>query len=172
MELQYKQTLAQNNLREADLPEDAKLGIEKINDILKGFVLVEKKGKKPTDKAMKTLKAMDKWVSYEILDFVHDTDKNDDEMPDNTDEVVDELQEQASQEDSPEKKLGQAVDKELEEMFKNGRKEWDVDSIKKVAPKTYHILYSTYDEEEENGVTTTNYSLMETDEQVFTLTKK
>ena len=172
MELTYKSTLAKHNLKESQLPEDARLGIEKINDVLKGFVLVERKGKKPTDKAMKTLKAMDKWVTYEILDLVHDTDKNDDEMPDNADEVVEELQEQANEEESPEKKLGQAVEKEMEEMFKTGRKDWDVQSIKSASPKTYHLLYSTYDDDEENGVSTTNYSLIETEDEVFTLTKK
>jgi hypothetical protein len=171
MELTYKQTLAENNLRESDLPEDARIGIEKINDIMKGFALVEKKGKKPTDKAMKTLKAMDKWVSYEILDFVGDRENND-EMPENTEQVVEELQEQANGDDSAEKKLGQAIETEMEEMFKTGKTKWDVESIKGVAPKVYNLLYKTYDEEEENGIETSAFTLIETEEEVFTLNKK
>ena len=38
--------------------------------------MLEKSGKKPTAKTIRKVKAMDKWVCYEIYDQVNDTDKN------------------------------------------------------------------------------------------------
>ena len=51
-----------------ELPEDARTGIEQIKDVEKAINMLSNRGKKPTDKTLKKLRAMDKWVYYEILD--------------------------------------------------------------------------------------------------------
>jgi hypothetical protein len=81
IELQYKKALAQYNLSESKLPEDAQIGISIVTDTLKAANMLEKRGKSISEKTIKKIKAMDKWIYYEILDTVNDTDKNEDEMP-------------------------------------------------------------------------------------------
>jgi hypothetical protein len=81
MEYQYKKAMEEYELTYGKLPEDAQTGIDQIKDIEKAILMLEKNGKSPTEKTMKKIRAMDKWVYYEILDFVHDTDKNEDDMP-------------------------------------------------------------------------------------------
>ena len=56
MELQYIKALKEHSLRVNDLPEDAQTGISEINKILKGFSMIEKRGLKPTQSAMKNIK--------------------------------------------------------------------------------------------------------------------
>ena len=73
MDLKYKKEMEKHGLSYAELPEDAQTGIDAINDVLRGFNMLEKKGQRPSAKAVKKLNAMDKWVYYEILDVVNDT---------------------------------------------------------------------------------------------------
>lgn len=179
MELRYEKAMEEYDLSYADLSEDAKTGIDGIKDVLKGISMLEKKGKKVTQKTMNKLKAMDKWVYFEILDQVHGTDKNEDEMPEDPDEVIDEIKEQASgssesdkpKEQTPEEKLGYEIDAELKKMFESGKKEWSIEEVKSSAKKTYNVLFDTYEEGDENGIKTTNYSLLEQGEQTFVISK-
>lgn len=81
----------------------------------------------------------------------------------NKDEMVNEVDE-----------LGLQVEKELEEMFATGEKEWDIEDIRKVAKKTYDLIFDNYEDGEENGIETSNFSLLEKEdeEMVYKLTKK
>lgn len=179
MELRYEKAMEEYNLSYADLSEDAKTGIDGIKDVLKGIAMLEKRGKKVTQKTMNKLKAMDKWVYFEILDQVQGTDENEDEMPEDPDEVVDEIKEQASggsesekpKEQTPEEKLGYEIDAELKKMFESGKKEWNSEEVKSTAKKTYGVIFDTYEEGEQNGIKTSNYSLIEKGEQVFLISK-
>ena len=181
MELQYQKAMAEYNLAYKDLPEDAQVGIDNIRDVQKGITMLEKKGKQVQPKTLKKISAMDKWVYYEILDHVQGTDENDDDMGVDAKEVVKEIKQQAgelkSESAAPEltadQKKALAIEAELEAMFKSGTKEWDIDSINTAAPKTYAELFEAYDDEDkENGVATSRYSLLETSERIFTITKK
>jgi hypothetical protein len=172
MELKYKNALKENNLSISELPEDAKIGISNIDDVLKGIAMLEKRGKKPTEKTFSKLKAMDKWVYYEILDYLNDTEKNDDDIPYESDEVLDELKDENENEPNKDSSQGMKVEEALETMFATGKKEWSIDEIKGSSKILYDIIFDNFDEEEENGIETSRYKLIETDEQVFTLTKK
>ena len=94
MELKYVAELEKYDLSVSDLPEDAKVGIEQINQVQRAISMLEGKGKSPSQKTLNKLKAMDKWVSYEIIDFANETDKNDDDMPYDSDEIVDEIEDE------------------------------------------------------------------------------
>ena len=144
MELQYQKAMEENDLQLSDLPEDAITGIENINDVLKAVKMLEKSGKLPTPKTMKKLKAMDKWVYYEILDHLHGTDKNEDEIPED-------------------------IEGQLESMMKSGKTTWSFNEIKQHAKKTWDVLFNSYEEGGENGIKTNKYSLIETEEHIFTL---
>ena len=70
--------------------------------------------------------------------------------------------------------LGLQIEDELTQMYETGEKEWDIEDIRKVAKKTYDLIFDNFDDDEENGVETSSYSLLEKDgeEMVFMLRKK
>jgi hypothetical protein len=180
MELKYKKSMEEHDLTYNELPDDAKIGIDNINDILKSKRMLEKVGKSLTPKALAKIKTYDKWVHYEILDFVHDTDNNDDEAPD-LDDVEDEIEdklnnseeeeEEEEMEDEAPTQQGLQIEQELQQMFENGHLSCTIEEVRTHAPKTYNVLFDTYQEGEENGVVTSNFSLMENNKK-FILTKK
>lgn len=89
----YQKLMAEHKLTVAQLPEDAKIGITAIMNIEKAISMAEKKGKKISPDTIAKIKANDKWVVNEILDFLDDTDKNADEIPHEEEEVIDEIKE-------------------------------------------------------------------------------
>ena len=169
MELKYKEALEEHDLSISELPEDAKIGITNINDVLKGIAMLEKKGKQPSQATYNKVRAMDKWVYYEILDYLNDTDKNEDEIPFESEEILEEIQEdEAPKVDSK----GLLVEADLEKMYNTGKKVWAIDEIKSASNLIFDIVFDNFDEDDENGVETNRYKLIETDEEIFTLTKK
>jgi hypothetical protein len=70
--------------------------------------------------------------------------------------------------------LGLQIEAELDSMYEQNQKEWDIEDIRKVAKKTYDLIFDNYDDDEENGVETSNYSLLEKkdEEMVYILRKK
>ena len=122
MELQYEKAMKENELTYSDLSEDAQTGVDGIKDVLKGLNMLEKKGKKPTEKTLKKIRAMDKWVYYEILDQLHGTDKNEDEMPEDADEIVGEIKNQIEGEQPKVDKLALEIESELEKVYQAGKK--------------------------------------------------
>lgn len=183
MELQYEKALKEHKLKVSDLSEDAKVGVEQINGVLNGIKMLEKKGQKVTEKTLKKLRAMDKWVYYEILDQVHGTEKNDEEIPHEKDEVVEEAEQIADNNEAEEVEgeeenatgdtaTGEAIDKELEVAYNEGKKQITLAELKTVSKTAYDVIFDNYDENGDNGIETTLFSLIETDDEVFTLTKK
>ena len=171
IELQYKKALAQYNLSESKLPEDAQIGISIVTDTLKAANMLEKRGKSISEKTIKKIKAMDKWIYYEILDTVNDTDKNEDEMPFDKKEVIAEIEEEATKSNVNNEK-GKSVETELSKLYESGKNIYTLNELKSSAKNTYDIVFDNYDEEGENGLMTSNYDLIETDKETFTLTKK
>jgi hypothetical protein len=70
--------------------------------------------------------------------------------------------------------LGLQVNEELNRMFETGETEFDIEDIRKVAKKTYDLIFDNYEDDEENGVETSNFSLLEKDDEamVYVLRKK
>jgi hypothetical protein len=178
MELQYKKALEKNNLNISDLPEDAQTGISEINNVLRAFNMLEKKGGKPTAKSLKKLKAMDKWVYYEILDYLHDTDKNDDDIPFDADDVKDDLQ-NGSNDDSTSNddvkdniepdSVGIKIEAELDGLYQSGKTVYSIEELGSKARETYNVLFDLYEDGEENGIVTTKYSLLEDKDKTYKL---
>jgi hypothetical protein len=181
MELQYVKELEKYNLQVKSLPEDARTGIKEINKALSFIKMAEAKGKKTSPDAIKKIKAMDKWVCYEIYDMVEDTDENEDEIPYESDDVEDDLEEQddLEKDEQPEniKKVvktnadGNKINSELIELGKSGKNEYTIAEIKTFAPTTYKAIFDVYEKGEQNGVQTQAYSLIEFEEQKYKLKK-
>lgn len=171
MEFQYIKAMRENNLTYGDLPEDAQTGIDQIKDIEKGINMLEKSGKFPTEKTNRKIKAMDKWVYYEILDYVNETDKNEDEIPFDASEIKEELSnEGANAMDKSIDPKGLKIEEELKTLITIGTK-FTIDDIEDKAPVCYDALFEAYDPDEENGVVTSKYSLIEKDDNMFHLTQ-
>ncbi len=68
--------------------------------------------------------------------------------------------------------LGQTIEKELTDMFNSGRKEWASNQIKGGFKNTYNTLFENYDDNGENGIETSNYRLIESGNELFTISKK
>lgn len=77
-----------------------------------------------------------------------------------------------------EQKLGLEIEAELESLFNSEKKEFTIDEIEKLAPKTYDVLYDVCEEQDsENGIETSRFKLLETtkedsEEVTFKISKK
>lgn len=167
MEFQYEKLMEQEGLTLKELPEDAKVGIESIAKIKRIINLTESKGKKIRPDVYKKLKANDKWVVREILDYLEGKDsKQSDEVPYSDKEIEKDISENNVD------PIGVEVENELKNLFETGTKELDADNLKSKAPKTYNVIFKNYEPDEDNGVETSRYSIIETDVEVFTIKKK
>jgi hypothetical protein len=170
MELQYVKALEQYGLKERELSEDAMVGVQQIKDVIKMMTLAEKQGKSISEKTFKKVKTLDKWVYYEILDQVNDTDKNEDEAPVDSEEIIEDIKnEAAKQEQDP---VGFAIDEELAVLKKENIETISLKDLKLKAPKSYNVIFSNYNISSDNGVETSKFSLIETALEIFTLKQK
>lgn len=169
MKFQYEIEMSRHGLSLKDLPEDAQMGIDQIKSIRKALTLLEKTGKKPSEKTLKKVQAMDKWVCYEIVDFINDTDRNDDEMPFDEDEIIEQIESEKQDMESNSNDMGLVIEAELQYLFEQGKKKVDIEDLKDDAPNCYDLLFDTYDPEEENGIVTTKFSLLEGSDEMFHL---
>jgi hypothetical protein len=195
MELQYENALEEYNLTIADLSDDAKIGIENINSVLKGVNMLQKSGKQVSDKTISKIKAMDKWVYYEILDQVQGSDENEDELPYDEDEVLEEAEQFAEEQDEEQDEeedeeeddeeeeenpvtptttdpKGAQIENDLKVAYDNGKKTITLNELKAISKSAYDVIFDNYDESGDNGIETSYYTLLETDDELFTLTKK
>jgi hypothetical protein len=180
MEFKYKKLMEENDLALNQIPEDAKTGIDEINKVLRGITMRERAGKKVLPGTLKKLATMDKWVTYEILDYLHDTDKNDDDMPINADDVLKDLNKDDTPPTPPPPpidlqpvdQLGLKIDQELDNFIQSGKTSFTIDEIRSSARNTYKEIWDNYEEGEENGIITSKYSLLEGDDKTFNLKLK
>jgi hypothetical protein len=179
MELQYVKELEKHSLQVKDLPEDARTGIREINKALSFIKMGEAKGKTTSPDAIKKIKAMDKWVLYEIYDLVGDKDDNDEQIPYESEDVQDDLEDEEQDDNEEEERKsnlttnvdGNKINLELTELFQTGKTEFTINEIKSSSPTIYKAIFDIYEKGEENGVETNNYSLIEFEGQKYKLTK-
>jgi hypothetical protein len=180
MEFRYKKLMEENDLALNQIPEDAKTGIDEINKVLRGITMRERAGKKVLPGTLKKLATMDKWVTYEILDFLDDTDKNDDNIPFAAKDVLKDLDKDNTPPTppippialQPVDELGLKIDQELDNFFQSGKTLFTIDEIRSSARITYKEIWDNYEEGEENGIITSKYSLLEGDDKTFNLKLK
>lgn len=174
MEYQYKKALAKYGLQESDLNEDAKAGIAQLNSIARTIAANEAIGKKISVATEKKIKALDKWIVYEIVDQAEDTDENDDEPEFSPEEIQAKLDAELAAENTAALDKGAKIENELAQLHASGAdlKNIPLDQIQTSCPTAYDVIFNNYDDDGDNGVETTRYSLIETAEQIFTLTKK
>jgi hypothetical protein len=176
MDFKYKKLMEENGLTLNQIPEDAKTGVDEINKVLRGITMRERAGKKVLPGTLKKLATMDKWVTYEILDYLHDTDKNDDDIPFVAEDVLDDLNKDDKTKIQlafqPVDQLGYRIDQELDRLYATGKTTFEIDEIRSLARNTYKEIWDNYEEEDDNGITTSKYSLIEDNDKNFKLKLK
>ena len=140
MDFLYLSAMEEHGLSYNELPEDAQTGIDSIKDVVRAFRLAEKRGQKPTAKAVKKLKAMDKWVYYEILDYLNDTDNNDDDIPFDKDDVLDDKEPKEENIDP----AGLKIDEELTALSDAGITKINFSELRSKAPVTHKTIWDNY----------------------------
>jgi hypothetical protein len=65
--------------------------------------------------------------------------------------------------------VGMSIEQELEALYSTGKKSYSIDELADKTNKTYDVLFDNYEDDEENGIVTTKYSLIETKDGSFTL---
>jgi hypothetical protein len=74
--------------------------------------------------------------------------------------------------DSDDDMLGFEIEAELKSLYDSGVRTISESDLKTKAPKTYSQVFENYSEQEDNGVETTNYSAIETEQNEYTIEKK
>lgn len=170
MQYAYQKLMAQHELTYSELPEDAKTGIDVIKDVEKAINMAEKKGNTISQKTYNKLKINDKFVVGEILDYVNDNDNDeDDEVPYDANEIKDEMIESKSVQLDP---LGLSIDEELKNIVAQNKSKLSIEEVKKYAPNSYRVIFDGYDPDEDNGIETSYFKLIEKEDSFFHIIKK
>jgi hypothetical protein len=170
MNLAYESLIKKHNINISDLPKDARIGIDGIKKTMNIISVLEKSGKKVGQSVLEKLNANDKWVTREIYDYLEGEETNSDEIPNDLQDIQKEIKEEAKkQEQDP---LGLAIDLELSSMKKENIETISFQDLKSKAPKSYGVIFNSYDANEDNGIETSKFSLIETDVETFTLKQK
>ena len=172
----YEKLMAENDLQMSDLTDDAKNSITAIKDLEKSIRMAQGKGKEASETTLSKIRTSDKMATQEIVDMLDPDDEDEDEDEDDnfdSDDAND-----SDDKNEPEKPVvtsdpkGLKIDAELEVAFANGKKEIGFDELKSVSKTAYDVIFDNYDSSGDNGIETSKFILIETEENVFTLTKK
>jgi hypothetical protein len=192
----YELLIKEKELNIADLPEEVQVAIDELKQIDKGLNLIKKKAEKNgedfkiSDRIEKKKKAMDKFAVSGINDYLIDKEVEG-EAPHTAEEVLDEAKEgleakapvaektkekkgKKATDDKPSsnKELGLAIDAELASILASGKSSITFDELKYLAPKSYNHIFETYTDGEANGIETSHYKIIETETEIFNVTKK
>ena len=66
---------------------------------------------------------------------------------------------------------GLAIDEELKKLYSENRIKLSIDELKSFAPNSYRVLFDAYEPDEDNGIQTTYYSVIEKEDNIFHISK-
>jgi hypothetical protein len=164
MKLAFEKLIEKYDLEVSELPKITQVEIREIN-ALKG--LIESKqtiGQKVTPETMEKLKTKDSSIVDDILEFIEDQDSEEEQEQEEFEEEQEQEEEtdDSDDDDDSDDEDGVSIDSELNDLFKSGRTTLNFSQIRNFAPTTYECLFETYGQDEENGIITSNYSIIET----------
>ena len=171
MKLSFEKIMAEHKISMEELPKDVQLTINEVSELRNRIMSKKQIGQAVTPETMEKLKAKDRMLVKELLDF--DEERNEDEDEDEDTGSSDDNENSDDDENDYDDGEGLAVDQELEGLSKAGLVTISLNDLRSKAPKSYDILFDTYGQDEENGIVTSNFSLTETavNSQEFKLSK-
>lgn len=159
----YEKLMQEYNLKESDLTKKAKVAITAIKNIEKS--LVRQKGKSNfkgmSDETREKIEINDQFAVDEIEMMM---DSDDDEGDSQKKETTVTLTEQ--------EKKGNEIEAELKKLMESNKFSYTIDELRNVAPTTYEEIWDNYEDDEENGVGTSNFKIMEDSNNLFNVSKK
>jgi hypothetical protein len=172
----YEKLMAENDLQMSDLTDDARNSITAIKDLEKSIRMAQGKGKEASETTLSKIRTSDKMATQEIVDMLDDDD-DDDDNDDNDDSDNNDDLDDSDDKNEPETVVtndpkGLKIDAELEVVFASGKKEIGFDELKSISRTAYEVIFQNYDNSGDNGIETSKFTLIETDDNLFTLTKK
>jgi hypothetical protein len=181
MKLAFEKLLETNNLEISDLPKITQVEIKELTQLKS---LIESKmtiGQNVTPVTLQKIKDKDNEIVDDILDYLGDDDDDDDsgsnydgndDSENGNDDSDDDNDD--SDDDNDDDMDAIAIDKELHNLFKSGITTFNLDQLRNNAPVTYECIFDTYGQDEENGINTSNYSLIETtlNSETFKISKR
>ena len=170
MKLAFEKLLETNNLEISDLPKITQVEIKELTQLKS---LIDSKmtiGQNVTPATLQKIKDKDNAIVDDILEFLgdDDTDEDDNEIDrfsddDDTDEDDNDNNEDDEDDDTDGQNMDAiTIDKELHNLFKSGLTTLSLAQLRDNAPETYECIFDTYGQDEENGINTSNYSILET----------
>lgn len=164
MKLAFEKLIEKYDLEVSELPKITQVEIREIN-ALKGLIESKRNiGQNVTPETMEKLKEKDSSIVDDILGYVEAQDSEEEEEEEETEseDPENDSEEEEEEEDNSDDEDGVSIDSELNELFKSGRTTLNFSQIRNFAPTTYECLFETYGKDEENGIITSNYSIIET----------
>lgn len=168
MKLGYEKLLEKQNLDSNDLSNDVQLRIREITQ-LKNLILSKKRiGQNVSDITLEKLKEKDAELCDIILEDIEDLDLDDDN---DSDENQDETFEN---ENFGDQETGILIDEELKMFSGTGQSTITLNNMKSIMPNVYDVIWESYEDNDENGISTSNFDLIETgkNSETFKLIKK
>lgn len=180
MKLAFEKLLETNDLEISDLPKITQVEIKELTQLKS---LIESKmtiGQNVTPATLQKIKDKDNAIVDDILDYLgdeeDDTDDNlIDRYSDDEDTDEDNNDNNEDEDDTDEDNMDAiTIDKELHNLFKSGASVLTLAQLREYAPTTYECIFDTYGQDEENGINTSNYTIVETsfNSEQFKISKK
>lgn len=168
MKLGYEKLLEKQDLDANDLSNDVQLRIREITQ-LKNLILSKKRiGQNVSDITLEKLKEKDAELCDIILEDIEDLDLDDDN---DSDENQDENFEN---ENFGDQETGILIDEELKMFSGTGQSTITLNNMKSIMPNVYDVIWESYEDNNDNGISTSNFDLIETgkNSETFKLIKK
>lgn len=154
MEYAYEKLMREHNLDVSELPSDAQEAIEQMSEIEEVIERKKENGQEVSKATINKLRINDKFIVREILDY------------------IDELEEsQETEQKVTTDPKGVKIEAELKSIYNSGQSKISAEKLLNIAPVSYSVILDGYEEGGKNGIKTSSYSLIESDPEVFQITK-
>lgn len=176
MQLGFEKLMSSYDISINDLDEDVQTGIKQLETLKKSVESKRRIGQEITTETLKKIKFLDSSIIREILDYIEENDleegneedeedSNDNEFSDDNEENEEDSDENEEEDDENEydMNLGDLLDQEFTAMKKSGKTEFSMDYLRSNSPNIYQVIWDNYDDGEENGIQTSNFTFTETE---------
>ena len=178
MKLAFEKLLETNDLEISDLPKITQVEIKELTQLKS---LIESKrtiGQNVTPATLQKIKDKDNAIVDDILEYLgedeDDTDEDNNDIDRFSNEDTDEDNNDNNEDDNDDDMDAITIDKELHNLYRSGASILTLAQLRDNAPVTYECIFDTYGQDEENGINTSNYTIVETsfNSEKFKISKK
>ena len=172
MKLAFEKLLETNDLEISDLPKITQVEIKELTQLKSLIVSKMNIGQNVTPATLQKIKDKDNEIVDDILEYLgeedDDTDDYDDDNIDRYSDDDDTDEDDNNNDDTDEDDIDEdnmdaiTIDRELHNLYKSGATILTLADLRDNAPTTYECIFDTYGQDEENGINTSNYTIVET----------